>query len=73
MSENQSTQLLETFQRDDRHENEKNENSKLYKENVKRSKDKLWVQIRNMIIASFIFSLALFAGFYFLISSDSSA
>ena len=73
MSENQSTQLLETFQRDDRQENEKNENSKLYKENVKRSKDKLWVQIRNMIIASFIFSLALFAGFYFLISSDSSA
>ena len=67
MSETQSTQLLPGDQKEDAEENQQNENPKSHKENVRISKDKLWVQIRNMIIASFLFSFSLFAAFYYLI------
>ena len=69
MSETQTTQskLLDGDHSDDEHKNVQNGNSKSYKEKVKDSKDKLWRQIRCMILASLIFSLALFGGFYLLI------
>ena len=67
MSDTQSTQLLQGDQKEDAEENQQTGNPKSYKQNVKTSKDKLWVQIRNMIIASFLFSFSLFAAFYFLI------
>jgi hypothetical protein len=43
MSETQSTQLLQGDQKEDAEENQQNGNPKSYKENVKKSKDKLWV------------------------------
>jgi hypothetical protein len=63
MSDTQSTQLLQDH-REEGHENQQNANSNTYKKNVQNSKDMLWKQIRIMIFFSFLFSLSLFAVFY---------